>query len=190
MNNTWRWQRFLTQIPVRGADLRGILLIVLLMPLWSPPGYTQEIKLPRWEIALGLSYENADVLAREDLFGAKFSVNYNFNPKFGFTFDAAAHANEGATVTVDIMSGPRYMKRRKNVTLFGHTLFGARLLVIGAFIEPGVALNLGGGIDVNANKWLSFRVIEASYVPHRLFGHWFHDVRIGSSLVFKIGKGH
>jgi len=53
----------------------------------------------------------------------------------------------------------------------------------------GLVISGGGGVDLAIKKWLGIRLVQAEYNHNRIDDSTWHDVRIGSGLVFRIGSG-
>ena len=96
--------------------------------------------------------------------GAGASFTYNFTPHWGLEADYGGNKNKnGAENTVSI--GPRFAWRNEGVTFFAHTLLGYnRLTVPLVDSSNGIGAILGGGMDLNLWRRLSFRLFEADYV--------------------------
>jgi len=96
--------------------------------------------------------------------GAGASFTYNFFPYLGLTADYGGNKNKfGSENTVSV--GPRLAWRGEGVTFFVHTLLGYnRLTVPQVASSNGIGAILGGGMDLNVWKRLSFRVFEADWV--------------------------
>jgi hypothetical protein len=96
--------------------------------------------------------------------GGGASVTYNFTQHFGLEGDYGVNSNKNGSVnTVSI--GPRFAWRNEGVMFFAHTLLGYnRLSVPLVDTSNGIGAILGGGMDLNVWRRLSFRVFEADWV--------------------------
>ena len=93
-----------------------------------------------------------------------------------------------------VLFGPRFGGgRRAGARPFVHTLVGltrvgAGVDLFGARISEstsGLALAVGGGVDLRAGESLAVRMIQADYVNIRLFGEHSNNVRLSAGLVFR-----
>ena len=125
-----------------------------------------------------------------------FSGHYGSPRVFGFEVpfvDVSSHT---------FMAGPKLTYRAKTVVPFAHFLIGAARASTGAFgfsiSDTAMAAVAGGGIDINVNKSLAFRAIQADYLMTRfepgtqlLFGGFDNrqnNFRISAGLVLKLGN--
>jgi hypothetical protein len=97
---------------------------------------------------------------------------------------------------VSFVAGPRFTYPMRHARVFGEALFGGVHGFAGAF--PGVttvvssanafALQAGGGLDIDWNRQVSFRPIDASYVRTQLPNggtNVQHDLRLAAGIVLR-----
>ena len=134
--------------------------------------------------------------------GVGASLGYNFTKYWALEGDYGGNWKNPANETTASI-GPRLTWRGENISMFAHTLLGLnRLTVKGLDPSTGVGAVLGGGMDLNVWKHLSFRVFEADYVLGRhnfanvapitepdLRHPVLNGVRLRSGLVFNFGGG-
>lgn len=130
-----------------------------------------------------------------------FSSGFAFHLSGGFAIAADFGLNKTFNGSQDFevfsfRAGPRFTKRDGRTSIFGQVLLGgARLRELGPRVngyrpstgEYDWSGQVGGGIDIGARDWLSFRVIQAEYVgfynPTTGYGH---GARISTGLVFHL----
>ena len=131
--------------------------------------------------------------------GFNVASTFLFNKYAGVTLDSGASFGKRANIAT-ISFGPTLKLPTENVTPFFHAMVGLnRVIPAGGFQlhdNNGVGIILGGGMDINVNRWLSIRAIQADYVwaHHNLptsppgNSKDFMGARLGGGLVFKLGS--
>ena len=163
-----------------------------------------------FEISLGFNYlylNDADP-ETESLYGGEVSAFWNLNSWLGLggEFMADFGTDTGSTNfnNYDVDSerliyvfGPRItVWHNEQVRLFVEALAGgvhaeAELSVPGfsrTAHADGFAAAVGLGFDWKITPNISWRVIQADYVPTELDSDWQHDVRLSTGLVFLFGR--
>ena len=86
-------------------------------------------------------------------------LTYNFTQHFGLEGDYGGNNNDNGSVnTVSI--GPRFAWRTEGAIFFAHTLLGYnRLTVPGVDTSNGIGAILGGGMDLNVWRRVSFAFV-------------------------------
>jgi hypothetical protein len=135
--------------------------------------------------------------------GAGASLSYNFNNYFSLEGTWGIDGNKYATINTEGV-GPKVTYRGADgINFFAHSLVGVQRLTSRSFgSDNGVAIILGGGMDIRIWKPLSFRLFEADYVwSHHNFGSVvplddgslrrqdFDGAMLRSGLVFNFGGG-
>jgi outer membrane protein OmpA-like peptidoglycan-associated protein len=129
--------------------------------------------------------------------GVGGSVAYNFTSVLGLEADFGVNALSNNYITTASF-GPRFMWRLDNVNLFAHSLFSySRMGLDGFKASNGVGGVLGGGLDLKINRYLSWRAVEADWVPSL---HHFEElspasvarpnpesVRLRTGILFNLG---
>lgn len=128
-------------------------------------------------------------------FGASFT--YNFNQYFGVEGDLGHNWKDGFDETT-LSVGPKFSFHMDNATLFAHAMVSYNRLGVpnlpGSNGAGGLA---GGGMDLRATRFISWRVFEADWVGAQ---HHYQDfapfnaarpgldgVRLRTGLVFSFG---
>jgi len=180
--------------------MRKVGLLLLLTALLAVPAMGQD-EYPKAEIFGGFSYLNADTTPLSDLFGVEVgrqnalgfqaSVAGNFHKNVGIVADFGAQFKgvEGVTAhTYEYLFGPQFNSRTEKANVFFHGLFGGASIAGGGISYNGLALGIGGGVDVKISDHLAFRVMQVDYIPSHLGGVWEHSFRLGVGIVFTGGK--
>lgn len=196
--------------------MRKLLFITALLLALPLIGQAQEA--PRVEIFGGYSYLRTDnnnngglttVATDQDLNGFATSFTTNLNTWFGVTAEVSGHYGSynvgGLNVDQDMYlftAGPRFALRRyERITPYAHALVGvARTNLDAGSISTGVgtistsindsgfALVVGGGVDLNINELVAFRLFQADYVLTRLNNNSQNNFRASTGLVLKLGS--
>ncbi len=160
------------------------------------------------------AYDNAATIGNH---GYHISLLGNLNRHFGIAAEFVRHTGSrtvrasdfGGPVPPDTLAkfrvksaallfGPRFTARSERTTLFGQVLLGgARThLIVNApsfstdGTRPGFAIALGGGLDLNLNRHLAFRVGQVEYIHVRYvsgFNGSQNDFQYSTGLVLRLG---
>jgi hypothetical protein len=192
------------------ADMRKALLGVCLM-LMVPLAAMAQPEYPRAEVFGGYSFFRANPDGM-NLQGWDASVTGNLTRWFGVEGDISGHYGSprvfGFTVPfVDIsshtfMAGPRLAYASGSITPFAHFLIGGARASTGALgvstSDTALATAIGGGIDVNLNRTLAIRAVQADYLMTRFktgpqfffsgFDQRQNNFRISAGFVIKLGN--
>lgn len=123
-----------------------------------------------------------------DANGWNAALTANANKYFGVVadFSGAYYKGEHAhTFTF----GPQVsapLKQAKQVKPFAHVLFGAERATYAGQSDTGFAMAVGGGVDVNANKYLSLRLGQFDW-QHVNHGEGHNRFRYSTGVVFHFG---
>src|SRR6185503_17786460 len=144
--------------------MRKLILLSAVLFLAALPAKAQS-SYPSTEIFGGYSYVNAEFVDRHSLHGGGFSFAGNLSEKWGFVAETSFNFSkltiaDPVVGSIDIdfnkyffLFGPRYSKRSDAATAFGHVLVGGARTKLENFDSgTGLALGLGGGVDINAGK--------------------------------------
>lgn len=170
---------------------------------------------PKNVFFVGYSYHSADINTltinpqRTGQNGANFAYTRNLNKNIGITGDISAHFNrrsqtlnggdfESRRDQYYLLGGVQFKAPNKSrVTPFAHALVGVSLFK--GFTEnrtlagnvftfddaTSFAMAFGGGLDVQVNKRVAVRLIQADYTP-TFFGPGRQDnFRLSFGIVFK-----
>jgi hypothetical protein len=186
--------------------MRKILLSTVLVFL-APLAVAAQDEYPRAEVFGGYSYFRANPDG-SNLNGWDASVAINLTNWFGVEGDFSGHYGSpevfGFNIPfVDInsytfMAGPKLAYRSGLVTPFAHFLIGAARASTGAFgvsvSDSALATVVGGGIDINLNRSIAIRAIQADYLMTRFptdtfsFNDRQDNFRFSAGLVVKLGN--
>jgi len=171
--------------------MRKVGLLLLLAALFAIPLSAQN-DYPKAEVFGGFSFLRS---GGQNLAGWQGSVAGNFHRNIGVVGDFGGQYKSISGVgvsTYQFLLGPRFSVRGKGFTAFSHFLVGG--VNIGAGLEgvsvraSGLALGVGGGVDVNLGKSVAIRVMQLDWGATRVLGEWeTHNIRYGAGVVFKFG---
>jgi len=181
------------------------------------PGYAQECNCSKVEVFGGYSYLSAspktdrlpfsltDFNSRIGQHGYGINAAFNLSGRFGFVADVSrnmadkeiALANTDTSTTL-FLFGPRFSSRSEGVTYFAQAFVGGakRRAESTIFHVSGTdfALGLGGGMDLQASKYIAFRLFQFDYIPSRggdnspgIGRRWSQNLRAQVGLVVKLG---
>lgn len=198
------------------GKLRFGVLILSLIALTAIPGQAQDENTPKADIFVGYQWLNpggsipvqgtANPVQGQQLpslekgFGLAFG--YNFYRNFALEGDFGRNWDSGLSFNT-YSAGPRFTLRSEGVNFFVHTLLSLnQLSAPGYSTREGIGTILGGGMDLQAGKHLSIRLIEADYQWARhnfaafapenqsnLRRPSFSGARLRGGLVFNLGGG-
>lgn len=180
--------------------MKKLILLSAVLFLTSVQAKAQS-SYPSTEIFGGYSYASTELITRRNThgFGASFAGNLSEN--WGFVGEISGHyGKEDFNVPflgdVELnfnkfifLAGPRYSKRSNAATAFAHVLVGgARAKVESQEGGTGLAVAVGGGVDVNVSKSFAVRAFQVDYIPERSLGQWSQTFRAQFGIVFKFGQ--
>ncbi|MGH9795976.1 MAG: outer membrane protein [Candidatus Acidiferrales bacterium] len=172
-------------------------------------------ELPRWEVFGGYSYNNFDEFgAAVNLNGWNASLSWNPNRWLSFVGDFSGHYGaEGFSLILPpnpplqlrterrqhtFLFGPRFSYRGdKRFTPFAHLLFGVARFSSDptapfpfgfGFAATGLAVSLGGGIDIKVSDRFAVRAMQADLQILRSDFLSPHNFRYSAGIVFRWGK--
>ncbi len=190
-----------------GRSLHPLFVMAIVALASATALAQQETPAPTTEIFAGYSW--IDPGGKPNSIGSipwgwGITSTINFNRSFGLDLDSSGHlagsSDKANMATFGV--GPKLAFRSETFTPFVHALFGVnRLSVTGLGSHNMFGVMLGGGLDVNVNRWLALRLIQADYVmtrPNRdadeiplrgFFGSPLNGERLESGIVLKLGGG-
>jgi hypothetical protein len=144
-----------------------------------------------------------------NLYGSELELAVKITDRFSLIADVGDHrsingavvtgsgfATSGHVETFTYRFGPKFSIRPNDrFTIFGHAAAGrTRVKATYDFgdgftldaLGNGLVISGGGGVDIAIKKWLGIRLAQAEYNHNRIDDSTWHDVRIGSGLVFRI----
>ena len=194
MNVTMSFFNQISPFTIRLKALSVSIILLLLAAL----AVAQEAKqaeeheeLPLIEVFGGYSYLHED--------GANFNgwngaLEGNINKWLTLVADFDGHyATDEGTSTREhgFTFGPQVVMRGHRLVPFGFITFGGvhRSVRFAGITESenGFAMNTGGGLDFEASKWCSIRLIQIDAAYTRLSGEGSTSPRLGFGLVFPLG---
>ena len=194
----------------KGVFMKTVLAVVSLTLLIPLAAIAQD-EYPRAEVFGGYSFFRANPDGM-DLHGWDASVAGNITKWFGVEGDVSGHYGSpklfGFNVPfVDVSSykymvGPKLTYRSDKVAPFAHFLIGgtqARTKILGiSASDTALATAIGGGVDINLNKSIAIRAIQADYLMTRFhpgsqiafsgFDDHQNNFRISAGLVIRLGN--
>lgn len=162
--------------------MRKILAVLVFSVVCSLTAAAQDH--PRGEIYGGYQFAhfNPDINAS----GWNASIAGNVNSWFGVKADfSGAYKNGGKLHTA--MAGPVFSYRKsERVTPFAHVLIGGAVASGGGISENGFAMAVGGGLDVNLNKHIAWRLVQGDWLMFRAGGETDKkNARVSTGIVFR-----
>jgi hypothetical protein len=161
------------------------LLVISVAAAAALPARAQ-VREPVAEVFIGGSHFRD--FSGDSAWGGQSNIAVNLSERFGVEADFGAQFTTGVRL-YEAMVGPRVVFRRERWSPFVHALAGVWHLNFGASgsSRTGLALGLGGGLDVDLSRRFAFRVVQADYLPTQASGQWFNNGRVGTGLVIRFG---
>ncbi|HJZ63298.1 MAG TPA: outer membrane beta-barrel protein [Candidatus Acidoferrum sp.] len=162
--------------------MRKVLAVLVFSVVCSLTAAAQDH--PRGEVYGGYQFTHFDPNINAN--GWNASVAGNLNSWFGVKADfSGAYKNGGKFHTA--MAGPVFSYRKsERVTPFAHVLVGGAWASGGGISENGFAMGVGGGLDVNLNKHVAWRLVQGDWLLFRAGGETDKkNARISTGIVFR-----
>jgi outer membrane protein OmpA-like peptidoglycan-associated protein len=155
-----------------------LLGLVLAPTFFTLPAAAQD-QVPQYDLFIGYQWlhPGATVATFKDPFnpvprnveelpkGAGGAFAWNFNPHWALEGDIGTNGGNNDYLTT-FSAGPRLMLRQEDSDIFIHALVGySRLQLDNLNASGGVGGIIGGGIDFRITRLISWRVIEADWMP-------------------------
>jgi hypothetical protein len=185
---------------ISGDNMKKLILLLAVVLLASVPARAQSSH-PSTEIFGGYAYASTELITRRNTHGFGVSFAGNLSENWGFVAETSGHYGKEVfnipfIGDVDVnfnkylfLFGPRYSKRGRAATAFGHVLVGgARVKLENQGSSTGLAVGVGGGVDVNVGKSVAVRVFQLDYVPEHSTGEWTQTFRAQVGIVLKLGQ--
>ncbi|MBZ5540645.1 MAG: hypothetical protein LAN61_09025 [Acidobacteriia bacterium] len=168
------------------------LLGLTLFAAWPLPAQRNETPLAEVYVGPSLLRNDALTSGGRELFGGwQASLNWNYSSVLGFKGDFGGHYRSIGGINFhqhEYLFGPQLSARSHRATGFLHALAGAATFGGGGSSMTGTAMAFGGGVDMHAGQHFAIRAVQVDYLPKRLAGDWFHDVRVSAGIVWRIGE--
>ena len=172
--------------------MRRLFFLLALTLFAALPLSAQRNETSLAEVYVGPSLLRKDAFGGRELFGGwQASLNWNHSSFLGFKGDFGGHYRSIGGINFhqhEYLFGPQLSARSHRATGFLHALAGAATLGGGGISTTGMAMAFGGGVDLHAGKHFAIRAVQVDYLPKRLEGDWFHDVRVSMGIVWRIGE--
>jgi opacity protein-like surface antigen len=186
--------------------MKKLFLLTAVLFLAAVPASAQD-DYPSAEIFGGYSYLSVDLNIddpddffdfddREGVHGFGFSVAGNLSRSVGivgdFSYNKKSVDFPGGDIDSSVfifLFGPRFTARGDTANVFGHVLVGGSRFKVEDFdSDVGFSLGVGGGVDINVSDSVGIRLVQADYIPTRIFEEWFHNLRFQIGIVFRAGQ--
>lgn len=166
----------------KGGSMRERALhTILVAALLSTPAFGQRV-----EIFGGAQFEHLQ--SSYNAVGWNASLTGNFKHVLGITGDFSgvynSHRSSSSVYTYAV--GPVLTARLPVVQPFVHALFGGATASGASVTESGLAILVGGGLDLGFRKGLGFRLVQADWLMTR-FGDQTQNKqgRVSTGIVIK-----
>ncbi len=187
--------------------------------LWPAAAASQVREFSRFELYGGYTHWTSGRIQPRGLAGFGLAVSYAPTPWLRWVLADAGGAFGNTPLThnlgsgpagvhqdnLHVLTGPELTKRMHRSTMFVHGLFGyyiwgTNYLNSTGNDERGIALAVGGGVDINLLDWLAVRPIGVDYIPSRISpsvsggtlpvppspqGAWYNNLRLSIGLILK-----
>ena len=180
----------------------SILLTALLLA--AVPASAQDV--PGGKFFIGFSY--VDEETGGTFTGGQGSYSFTVSDALSLKADFGGQfGTVGGLIdvqTYEFLFGPEFTKRGKKASFFVHGMAGMALFKTSSFTmdffgtpitvpgtsTSGLALGIGGGVDVAVGKNWTIRVIQLDVIPARLGGGWSTNSRFGFGVAFNLGAAN
>jgi hypothetical protein len=159
------------------------------------PPQRAERSFPFLEVFGGYSFLRAGFKYGDNVpAGWDVSMAANITKAIGFVGEFSGHYKSYGALSYSghsFMGGVQFSSRGRSVKPFAHALVGGARIserffgVSTGHITP-LAMALGGGVDVNAGRWIAVRAFQLDYIPLYSSGDWEHSARLSAGVVFKV----
>jgi hypothetical protein len=163
---------------------------------------------PRWEWFWGFSYLHSSlgsqtlvVPTSTNYYGIRTALKLNPHKNIGVLLDVGG--GWGRTLspsklkpdTGQLLFGPEFTFHRRTFSVFSHPLVGVNTTSLSLMTSDGsvgevvsrrhLALDFGGGLDINWKRSLAIRLLQADYIPVRSDGKWQSSFVVSSGIVLR-----
>jgi hypothetical protein len=162
----------------------GCLLLSLLL-MTAITAVSQEVPLtsPKIDLAVGSTFMHFDTASSVNLLGTVLSGQYRLSNRLGFVGEFSTAYGSGTSAQT-LLFGPEISIRRR-FSPFGHILVGGAHLSQGPWSSGSFATEVGGGVDLNVEGKISWRLAEFDYLPTYFHQTRQDNFRLGTGLVFR-----
>jgi hypothetical protein len=160
-----------------------LLLGLLLTTAISTIGQEEALTNPKLDLTVGSTFMHFGTASSVNLMGAGISGQYRLSNRLGFVGEFNAGYGGGASART-LLFGPEVSLRR-HYSPFAHILIGGAHLSQGSSSSGSFATEIGGGVDLNVEGKISWRLAEFDYVPTYFHQGRQDNFRLGTGLVFR-----
>jgi hypothetical protein len=160
-----------------------LLLGLLLMSATGAFGQAEGLTNPKVDVALSSTLMHFGGASPVNLMGVDLAGQYRWSNRLGFVGEFSAGYGAGSSART-LLFGPEISMRR-HFSPFGHILIGGAHLSQGASSSTSFASAIGGGVDLNVEGKISWRLAEFDYLPTYFHQGRQDNFRFGTGLVFR-----
>lgn len=160
-----------------------LLLGLLVMSAISTNGQEEALTNPKVDVALGSTFIHFGTASSVNLMGVGISGKYRFSNRLGFVGEFNTSYGSGTSAHT-LLVGPEIALRR-HFSPFGHILIGGAHLSQGPSSSMSFATEIGGGVDLNVEGKISWRLEEFDYLPTYFNQGRQDNFRVSTGLVFR-----
>jgi|SRR5579863_6123083 len=156
---------------------------LLLMSAITTIGQEGALTNPKLDLAVGTTFMHLGTAPSVNLMGVGLSGQYRLSNRLGFVGEFNAGYGSGISART-LLFGPEISLRR-HYSPFAHILIGGAHVSEGPFSSGSFATEIGGGVDVNVEGKISWRLAEFDYMPTYFHQGRQDNFRLGTGLVFR-----
>jgi len=160
-----------------------LLLGLLLTTAISTIGQEEALTNPKLDLTVGSMFMHFGTASSVNLMGAGISGQYRLSNRLGFVGEFNAGYGGGASART-LLFGPEVSLRR-HYSPFAHILIGGAHVSQRSSSSGSFATEIGGGVDLNVEGKISWRLAEFDYVPTYFHQGRQDNFRLGTGLVFR-----
>jgi hypothetical protein len=160
-----------------------LLLGLFLMSAIATIGQEEALTNPKVDVAFGSSFMHFGTASSVNLMGVGISGQYRLSNRLGFVGEFNTSYGSGTSART-LLFGPEISLRRR-FSPFGHILIGGAHLSQGTSSSGSFATEIGGGVDLNVEGKISWRLAEFNYLPTYFNQGRQDNFRLSTGLVFR-----
>jgi hypothetical protein len=159
------------------------LLALLLLSVTGAFGQEAGLTNPKVDLTVGSTFMHFGGASSVNLMGIDLSGRYRWSNRLGFVGEFSASYGAGSSART-VLLGPEISFRR-HFSPFGHILIGGAHLSQGPSGSASFASAIGGGVDLNVEGKISWRLAEFDYLPTYFHQGRQDNFRFGTGLIFR-----
>jgi len=163
---------------------------------------------PRVEWFWGFSYLNTNISSQSLLvptgpnyYGIRTALKFNLRKNIGVLLDVGGgwgrtrFSSQLKPDTGQLLFGPEFTFHGRKFSAFAHPLVGVNTTSLSLMNADGsvgnvvsqrhLALDFGGGVEMNWKRSVAIRLLQADYVPLRSDGKWKNSVVVSTGIVLR-----